>query len=620
MDGRMCRIYGHMGGGASPEDLRLTGAALRHGGPDGHYLDEGGGWALGATRLAVMAPDQGAQPYRHGPVRVVFNGEIYNHRALRAQLARDGYHIADRCDGAVLPALYHRYGLSFTEHLDGMYALAVLDLRAEPKLVLSVDESGVKPLYYHRDRQGGLSFASEPGALGILCGAGARLRPEALDTYLTTKTPLGPRTVFTDITAMEPAETLVVTPGRPPRPYRRRAPAVPALPAGSLTEAADGLRSLLRAETGRLAVADAPVAAVLSGGLDSSLVTGLLAREIPGVHCFHIRYRGSWPADESGHARTAARAFGARLHEVVLDPARIPEELPRTVRSLGQPNADPITVSTLALFRAVREAGFTVALTGDAADELFGGYDRTRAAVTAEGDWAGDYVRALAAVPPALRAALYHPEYRALLRGTTTAEQELLRRLRGRDGDRLAALTEIETGLRMPAYHLRRVDHLSMAGAVEVRPPFCQRSVTGAARQLPDHLKVHGGVGKRVLQEAARGLVPESVRTRVKQPFTLPVAAMLTPGTPLFDYAREVLAPSELRLSAPELDPAAVARLLDRQAAAPDATSALAVWSLLVFELWRREAGRPLPGRAPARHGTAIRYGTSGAVRAERAA
>lgn len=594
----MCRIYGHIGGGRPREGLRLAGAALRHGGPDGHYLASGEDWALGATRLAVIAPDHGTQPYAHGPVRVVFNGEIYNHRPLRRRLAKDGYDVADPCDGAVLPALYHRHGRSFTDHLDGMYAIALIDLRHGPELVLATDDSGVKPLYYHRDRRGAVFFASEVEALRRLCGAGTQLRPDGLDAFLTTKTPLGPRTAFADITVLEPAQTLTATADGRLTQHRRRPASTPPLPVGDLDEAADALRGAVRAETHKLAVADVPVAAILSGGLDSSLVTALLAEVVPDLHCFHIRYRGTWPADESTHARTAARAYGAHLHEVELDPAHIPHHLPEVVRSLGQPNADPITVSTLVLFRAVREAGFTVALTGDAADELFGGYDRVRAAVSATGDWIGGYLRALAAVPAELRSALYHRDYRDFLREAHTTEGALRDRLLGRGDDRLRAITEIETELRLPGYHLRRVDHLSMASAVEARPPFCQRAVVGAARHLPAHLKVRDGEGKRVLRAAARDLVPESVRNRAKQPFTLPVTAMLTPGTALFDHAREVLAPSELR-GARELDPRAVTRLVDRQATAPDATTALAVWSLMVYELWRRQASEPAGGRAP---------------------
>ncbi|WP_055557031.1 asparagine synthase (glutamine-hydrolyzing) [Streptomyces sp. NBRC 110028] len=595
----MCRVYGYINRDVPPTRLAHTGALLHHGGPDGHFLDHGPGWALGATRLAVMAPRHGAQPYALGPIRVVFNGEIYNHRELRERLARHGYPIDDPCDGAVLPALYHRYGTSFADHLDGMYAIAVMDLRGEPRLVLATDDTGVKPLYYHRDRHGGVSFASEIAALRYLSGAGARHAPDALDTFLTTKTPLGTRCVYEDITALEPARTVTVT-ARGRMRWHPRAPAAPSPgpDAAGPERAAGAVRDLLRTEVHRLAVADVPVAAVLSGGLDSSLVTGLLTEVVDDLHAFHIRYRGSWPADESTHARAVATARGVRLHEVELDPAHIPDLLPKVLRHLGQPNADPITVSTYALFEAVRDAGFTVALTGDAADELFGGYARVTEGVSAQGDWGAEYVRALAAVPSPLRTRLYRPDYRDLLREIHTAEEELLERVRGREGDRLAAMTDVEIGLRMPAYHLRRVDHLSMASAIEVRPPFCQRSLVAAARRLPASLKVHRGQGKRVLHAAARGVVPERVRNRPKQPFTLPITAMLAPGTALFAHAQEVLAPAELRTGG-ALDPGGVTALLRRQALAPDAGSALAIWSLMVFELWRRQESEPVPAPRP---------------------
>jgi asparagine synthase (glutamine-hydrolysing) len=255
---------------------------------------------------------------------------------------------------------------------------------------------------------------------------------------------------------------------------------------------------------------------------------------------------------------------------------------------LGQPNADPITLSTYALFAAVRDAGFKVALTGDAADELFGGYDRMSKAVNAPfgTDWVPAYVEALAAVPGDLRNRLYTDDYRDFVAGRGTAAEEIAEELRSSTcPDTMSTLTEFELGSRLPAYHLRRVDHLSMSASVEVRLPFCQPALVRYARSLRSGLKVDGTRRKKVLYTAAGGRLPHSVLNRPKQPFTLPVTAMLRPGLPLTDHARDLLGADRLRRRG-QLDPAQVERLFQEQASAPNDTAALAIWSLMVHELW----------------------------------
>ncbi|MEV7502665.1 asparagine synthase (glutamine-hydrolyzing) [Streptomyces sp. NPDC093018] len=584
----MCRIHGQFNTPARPDELTAVSAAQHHGGPDAQTQAAGPGWALGSNRLAVMDPAGGAQPYRLGAhITVVFNGEIYNHDALRARLRARGHHIPDRCDGSVLPALYAEYGTAFTDHLDGMYAIAVVDTRREPTLVLAVDDLGMKPLYYQHDPHSGrISFASELPALLAFDTVAARVWEPGLDEYLATKTPFGEQTMFDGVRVLPPASTLIATRGTGPRLIHRTAEPRPADLA--LPEAAAGLLDRLRHEVHRLLRADVPVAAVVSGGLDSSLVAALAAEAHPGLHTFTIGYKGdNWPGDERHFARQVARRIGAHHHEVELDPAAFPDLLPDVVRHLGQPNADPITLSSLALFREIRDAGFTVALTGDAADELFAGYDRVRQALATPPDlpWAPAYTDALAAVPRALREELYTADYRALLHDREPVTDRLTRHLATRDGERLATLTRFETGIRLPAYHLRRVDHMSMAAALEVRLPYCQSAVHHYARTLPAHLKVTAQRGKDVLYTAADGHLPRSVLTRPKQPFTLPVTAMLRPGTPLFTHARDILAPGRLRQGG-RLEPARVQRLFTEQAQRPCDRSALAIWALLVHQLW----------------------------------
>ncbi|MEV0598932.1 asparagine synthase (glutamine-hydrolyzing) [Streptomyces sp. NPDC050315] len=581
----MCRIFGSFAVGATRPELAAVSARQRHGGPDQRGVARGPGWSLGCDRLAITDPAGGTQPYRLAAVPgvlAVLNGEIYNHAELRRRLAARGHRFPDACDGSLLPALYAEYGPAFAEHLDGMFAIAVLDLRARPQLVLAVDDMGMKPLHYHWSESGAVRFASEIPALLAFDGVPATPREDALDTVLATRTALGTHTALEGVRVLPPGATAVIRSGEPLR-VRQRAPhAAPAL---------GDAQDVLRHEVHRLARTGSPLCAITSGGLDSGLVTALAAEEVREagggpLHTFHLSYRGRWPAAEHEHARAVARRSRTEHHHIAVDPAEFGSLLTRTVRHLGQPNADPIALSTYALFRAVREAGFTVALTGDGADELFGGYDRMRAALAAPAgaDWITPYVDALGAAPRLLRERLYTPAYRAYVAERGSAADRITAELRAyarEDADRLTTLTRFETGRRLPAYHLRRVDHLSMAWAVEARMPFCQPSVAAYARSLP----VSARNGKRALYEAGRGLLPAAVLRRPKQPFTLPVAAMLTAGSPLLDTVCELLSPARLRRGG-RVRADRVQALLARQLARPSDTDALALWGIAVHELW----------------------------------
>jgi asparagine synthase (glutamine-hydrolysing) len=599
----MCRIYGYFNATATDQEM-LTVAALQwHGGPDGTGMSRAPGWGVGNNRLAIVDLDGGRQPYHlDEQIQVVFNGEIYNHEELRRRLQRLGHTFRDRCDGGIIPALYAEYGEKFVDHLDGMYSIAVLDRRGGTKLTLVTDAVGMKPLYYRWDPVArSLHFSSEIPALLGFQTVSRELWAPGLDAYLATKTPFGEQTMFEDIKVLPPAATLVCELGGTPRVVLRRTPAQQSGPEDEAGTAVR-VREALRQEVHRLLVADVPVAAITSGGLDSSLVTALAAEQGP-VHSFNIAYRGSWPFDERHFARQAAEHAGAVYHQVEIDPASFPEFLEDVVWHLGQPNADPITLSTYLLFGAVRDAGFKVALTGDAADEVFGGYTRMRVAAEAAAagrPWAGHYLDDLAVLPAARRSALYTDSYRHLLQDTEPLPAHALEQLLHGEGTVLQRITDFELGHRLPAYHLRRVDHLSMAGSVEVRLPFCQRSVLDLGRPLSDRMRIQDGKVKRTLYAAAAGLLPASVLERPKQPFTLPITAMLAPGSTLWEYARDVLHPHRLR-AVGQLEPRAVEELFAGQASRPDDTTALTLWALLVHEVWREQfrPGLMLPAQRP---------------------
>jgi asparagine synthase (glutamine-hydrolysing) len=602
----MCRIFGSFAVGATGPELDAVSARQRHGGPDQRGVLSGRGWSLGCDRLAITDPVGGQQPYQSATVPgvlAVLNGEIYNHRELRRRMLARGHHVPDRCDGSLLPALYAEYGVRFAEQLDGMFAVAVLDLRVQglSRLVLAVDDMGMKPIHYHCGPNGALRFASEIPGLLAFDGVPAEPAEESLDTVLATKTAFGTETALRGIRVLPPGATAIAETGRtaggaaglrvmrrPPRTHDAAA-FDPHSAAGTPDL---GVREALATEVRRLADADVPLCAITSGGLDSGLVTALAAEALldagaSRLHTFHLGYRGRWPHAEDAHARSVARKAGTLHHQVSVDPGELPSLLTRTTRHLGQPNADPIALSTFALFRAVREAGFTVALTGDGADELFGGYNRMRAALTAPAgtDWAAAYTDALGAAPRLLRERLYTSDYRAHIAERGSVADRVLAELRATPSDRYAArvtaLTSFETRWRLPSYHLRRVDHLSMAWAVEARLPFCQPSVTGLARALPARARD----GKRVLYAAGEDLLPRAVLHRPKQPFTLPLASMIAPDGPLVDTVRELLSPARLARDG-RLRPDRVQSLLARQLERPSERDALTLWALAVHELW----------------------------------
>ncbi|MFF4508429.1 asparagine synthase (glutamine-hydrolyzing) [Streptomyces sp. NPDC001401] len=588
----MCRIFGHFNGVVTAHELQTVGALQRHGGPDGGGSAHDAMWSVGNNRLAIVDPDGGQQPYElaDGRIKVVFNGEIYNHDELRQRLRARGYTFPDRCDGSILPALYDVYGDGFTEHLDGMYAIAVLDRRVEPRLVLATDHVGMKPLYYRWDpASGALHFSSEIPALLAFDAVSSTVWTPGLEAYLATRTPFGEQTMFADIKVLPPAATAVCDQASGLRVLRRDPPPPGPLPGEDTT---GRLRAMLHSEVRRLRVADVPLASITSGGLDSGLVTAFAAEGGGDLHTFNLSYKGSWPGDERSYARQIAKRTGAVYHQVEIDPATFPDLMADVVWHLGQPNADPITLSTYALFSAVREAGFKVALTGDGADEVFGGYDRMRAAAQAPAAWRAAYLDALAVAPARLRGRLYTKDYAAEVDRTAPLPQRAGELLRDDGDDPLGRITAFEMEYRLPAYHLRRVDHLSMAHSVEVRLPYCQRDIVAFGRALPDRMRISGGRVKRALYGAASGLLPQDVLNRPKQPFTLPLTAMLAPGRPLWDYAQDTLGASRLRCAG-QIDPGAVRNLFRVQAGRPDDTAALTIWALLVHEVWRELFGRP---------------------------
>ncbi len=622
----MCGIAGILNeqGPASQEAVERMVARMRHRGPDDSGAEVVGRCGLGHARLSVIDPETGHQPMasEDGAVRLVCNGEIYNFRELRKELEDRGHTFRTQSDNEVIVHLYEEQGPECVAALDGMFAFVLWD-EPNQRLLLARDRLGEKPLVYHR---GGsfFAFASELGGLTALDGVPRVIDPVALDLYMAFLAVPSPRTIYRDVYKLPPAHHLILE-GDELR-LERYWSVEPAPEDMTLDEAADAVRAAVeRAVRSRL-VSDVPIGAFLSGGIDSSIVVGLMSGMCDDpVRTFSIGF-GDREYDELEHARTVAAEFGTDHTAFEVTPDAV-EILPLLARHYGEPFADPSAVPTCYLARMTSEH-VKVALTGDGADESFGGYPRHLAAracgridrtipsiawllgrlgsfLPTGRDRKSRLTRArllLGAMhlAPAERHAAWlsyssEPDRRALYTSALTAAladgpspDEPMRELYARSrvpGDPATAAMFADLNAYLPNDPLVKGDIATMANGLEVRAPLLDHRVVELAFRIPSEHKLRGGRGKRVLRHAFRDLLPESVRSRRKMGFGVPIARWLRED--LGTYVEETLLGSETVL--PHLfHRERIRRLLDEHTAGKT-DHAYTLWSLLCFELWARE-------------------------------
>jgi asparagine synthase (glutamine-hydrolysing) len=512
--------------------------AMTHRGPDDRGTFVAPGIAIGARRLSVIDPERGAQPVssEDGSIWAAQNGEIYNHRALRAQLERRGHRVLSRCDTELIPHLYEDKGMDFTDELVGMFSIALWDGRRR-RAVLARDRLGVKPLYWLR-HEGLIVFASELKSLLRFDIPTPGLDEYALDAYMTLGFVPAPRTPFQGISKLEPGHRLVVEDGdvRIERWWTYPLPAPDRRPRAE-AEYREELLELLQMSVELRLDADVPVGSMLSGGLDSSLVTALASRSLGRkLKTFAVGFEGE---NELAEARAVARLLDTEHHELELSPRAIAPTLPSLAWHLDEPLADLSAVGFLALSKAASEH-VTVALSGQGADELLGGYRKHVAA-----SYAGRFPsflrplpRALAGVAPArLRRPLATLGARGpaerLLAMSGLVEPSGLRRVGGSDSALMAVrrIAEplgdnplpdslyLDAQLGLPDDMLQYFDRASMAHSLEVRVPFLDHRVVEFCATLPSSLCVRGRTTKYLLKEAARGVLPDTVIDRPKVGF-----------------------------------------------------------------------------------------------------
>jgi asparagine synthase (glutamine-hydrolysing) len=520
-----------------------------HRGPDGAgSWDDGRLCALSHRRLAVIdLSPAGAQPMGDpgGRYTVSYNGELYNFRELRAELESYGHQFRSRSDTEVLLAAYAEWGLECLTRLDGMFAFALWDA-AKRQLLLARDRAGEKPLFYTR-RDGMFLAASELRALAALPGSAPRLDARGVFDYLALRYVPAPHSVLEDVQAVEPGCALTVqADGRTQRvPFFVFDRAVDPKPQ-PIEQTADALEEALLRSIERRLISDVPLGAFLSSGVDSSLVCALAARRLNReLRTFCAGFDGA-ASDETAAARRIAEALGLPHQSYVLSSDDLLGAVKNFGRHLDEPNGDRSCVPVYLLSREMRRE-VTVAVSGDAGDELFCGYpryagfDRLRAERAPADALEGYFESALPVFAPSLLKTLFPEEYAGWRETFLQAYAPVAMRAGWNEAQRLSVL---DFHSYLPGAVLAKVDRMSMRHALEVRTPFLEPEVMRIAAALAPEQCPARGVLKPVLREVlARHLDPQLVPD-AKTGFGMP-AGFLQAHAPLFrgmfDSACEVL-------------------------------------------------------------------------------
>jgi len=619
----MCGIAGVATRGSTPP-RELIGAmcdVMRHRGPDGEGVHVAPGIGLGMRRLAVLDLVTGDQPVTNesGTVHVVFNGEIYNYRELRDELAAKGHRFRGTGDSEVIPRLYEEHGLAFLSRLNGMFAIALWDSE-QKRLLLARDRFGIKPLYYSL-RGGSLWFASEVKCILAAGGSARAIDPIGVDQLLTFEYTASPTTLFLDVRKLPPGSWLTLSGGKLLQGRFWSLPAVAPAPVRDVRELTEEVRATVLAAVRRQLASDVPLGAFLSGGIDSSILVAAMTAVSPTPPLtFSIGF-GDPTYSELRHARAVAAHCGTRHHEEILTPDYL-SLLPEVISQLDQPIADFSVFPTLLVARMARRR-VTVALGGDGGDELFGGYDTYRAdrlsarlldwqpaslraaaewlarglplgrgkrglanelrrfleGATLPSDW--QHLRWMVFLREAQRSHLYTHEFRAQVAGAT--ERVVRTAIEDCGADRLTAQMRCDLRLYLPEDILAKVDAMSMATSLEARVPYLDNEVVDLALSIPSRLKVRGGARKWILKRAFAGMLPPAVLRRGKEGFSMPMKHWLTHEWN--GLMHELLSPASLAADG-LFDARYVERMMREHEAGAHNHSHL-LWALMVFQLWR---------------------------------
>jgi asparagine synthase (glutamine-hydrolysing) len=605
----MCGICGALalpgGPDIDPEVVVRMRDTMPHRGPDdaGLFVTPDHRVAMGHRRLSIvdLSPaGHGPMPNEDGTVWISYNGEVYNHAALRPGLEAAGHVYRSRTDTETLLHLYEECGVAMLDALRGMFAFSLWDARRR-RLVLARDRLGIKPLYY-TIAGGQFLWASEIKALLAHPAVSADIDEQALWQYLTFAAVPPPATLFSGIRKLAAGHVLVIDGDAEPVVTRWWTPAGHALPDGLSPDDEAGvaahLRELLRSAVVEQTMADVPHGVLLSGGLDSSMILSLLSAQLDRpVQTFSVGFEDDPHFDERSYAARVAHQFASDHHELVLKPAEVMTAVPEMIYGQDEPLADWVCLPLQLLSRLVRQSGVVVAQVGEGSDEIFAGYPRYRRYAAVHRRWWRPYMRAPAVMRRAINAAagpllarvprLREPrdllrraargeplflsgavvnwelEKEALL--TATAQQRLQRAPSSAalamrnlaqfateapltNGDHFAsAMAYQDLMVRLPELLLMRVDKMTMLSSVEARVPFLDHRIVELGMALPDRLKLgpHGRRTKHIVKQAAGPLLDASVIDRPKKGFDVPLSGWLR-GEPLRSWGEHTVLESRL--------------------------------------------------------------------------
>jgi asparagine synthase (glutamine-hydrolysing) len=623
----MCGIAGYASLDArrplDPAPIRGMLRCIAHRGPDDEGVHQVPGALLGHRRLSIIDLTGGHQPLfgRTEETAIICNGEVYNYRELAAELRARGHQFRSASDTEVAAHAYDAWGLDFLDRLDGMFALALWD-GARQRLVLARDRMGEKPLYW-TVAAGQLVFASEMSALLAHPAVPVEIDARALSAYLALEYVPAPASMLRGVHKLEPAQVLILEKGRiDVRPYWSLQPGTDRKPI-PYVDAVRELRTRLEAAVRSRLVSDVPLGIFLSGGIDSSTVAALAARA-GALETFSIGFNEK-SFDETSYARQVAERIGSHHHERIVRAEEMPDWVPGLGALLDEPLGDASILPTAVLSRFARER-VTVALGGDGGDELFAGYPmhqahriaaamrmlprivhRAASAAARRFPVSHDnfafrfklesFLRGAAQPPPinhALWMSSFSPAEQAGVlardvweesgRGAHSLDAVQRAWSHSRGAPLLARAGHLDALTYLPNDILTKVDRASMAVALEVRAPFLARAVVEFAFSLPDAYRMRGLTGKRILRDAVRDLLPDIVLKRPKKGFGMPVAAWL--AGPLRPLLRDLLSADALQ-AAGLFDAHVVNRMLDEHDRGL-ADHRKPLWTLLIFELWRR--------------------------------
>ena len=585
-------------------------------------------------RLSIIDLTGGRQPIsgEDGHVSVVFNGEIYNYRELQRELETAGHRFRTHSDTEAIVHAYEQYGPSCLDRLRGMFALAIWDARTRT-LFLARDRVGKKPLYYTLTPAGTFIFASELKALLRYPEIKPEVNLAALDAYLTFGYVPDPLSILRDVHKLAPGHALTFVNGRISVERYWDFPTTSTSGGLSEPEAIDALRVALDDAVRQRLVADVPLGAFLSGGVDSSAVVGLMARHLDRpVKTFSIGFAED-SHDELRYARLAAKHFGTEHHEFIVTPeiCHVVDEL---AWFLDEPFADASAIPTFVVSKLAR-AHVTVALSGDGGDELFGGYTRyfvdqhrawaerlpqaVRRRILApvsrslpHGAWGRNYLHNVSLDPldryldsvsvfTALnRRLLYADSLAEYLPRGPSAEAYRAHASRVPASDPVGRLLYLDSKTYLPGDILTKVDRMSMAASLEVRAPLLDHKLIELVARIPTAMKLRDGATKIAFKRAVADLVPTEILNRPKQGFALPLQAWI--NIELREYVQDILTDRRTRERG-YFSTGYVDLLLDEHhRQRRDHSTPL--WALFMLELWHRaylegERGRRI------RHGLA---------------